>query len=151
MLFKCKGTIILWILNRYPLKITSNSHHLTIITQRPEHCFNTIFAFLSLNTASWAREEIFGAKFLSFGRAGVIMLIVSVLYMMMSVVLRWCGGEVLRWVKKLHFIPNVLLLLSIRTTFAMQLGYSWLANVVLLQCKEAPFEGLKSHRRCQTL
>ena len=56
-----------------------------------------------------------------------------------------------RWVKKLHFIPNVLLLLSIRATFAMQFGYSWLANVVLLQCKEAPFEGLKSHRRCQTL
>ena len=54
------------------------------------------------------------------------------------------------WVKKLHFIPNVLLLPSIWATFAMQLGYSWLANVVLLQCKEAPIEELKSHRRCQT-
>ena len=46
---------------------------------------NTIFAFLSLNTASWAREEIFSSKFLSFGRASVIALIVSVLYAVMSV------------------------------------------------------------------
>ena len=46
---------------------------------------NTIFAFLSLNSASWAREEIFGSKFLSFGRAGVIVLIVSVLCAVMSV------------------------------------------------------------------
>lgn len=46
---------------------------------------NTIFAFLSLNTASWAREEIFSSKFLSFGRASVIALIISVLYAVMSV------------------------------------------------------------------
>ena len=31
----------------------------------------TIFAFLTLNTPSWAHNKIFGAKFLSFERAGI--------------------------------------------------------------------------------
>lgn len=39
----------------------------------------TIFAFLSLNTASLAHEEIFGPKFSSFERAAVIVLVYSVL------------------------------------------------------------------------
>ena len=31
----------------------------------------TIFAFLMLNTMSWAHNKIFGAKFLSFERLGL--------------------------------------------------------------------------------
>ncbi len=146
MLFKCKGTIILWILNRYPLKITSNSHHLTIITQRPEHAPQYNICISIAQYCELSERRNLWCEILEFWACKCYCAYCQCVI---------CGDERKcaknRWVKKLHFIPNVLLLLSIRATFAMQFGYSWLANVVLLQCKEAPFEGLKSHRRCQTL
>ena len=50
---------------RWELFLTHNS-----IIKTPEVQLSvTIFAFLTLNTATWAHNEIFGAKFLSFERA----------------------------------------------------------------------------------
>lgn len=124
------------------IKLSPSHHHNTTTGQRSAiqylHFYRSILRVertkKSLARNSWVL------------RVQVLLCLLSVCYMW------WCGECAKnRWLKKLHFIPNVLLLLSIRATFAMQFGYSWLANVVLLQCKEAPFEGLKSHRRCQTL
>lgn len=41
----------------------------SVIKTREVQLSVTIFAFLVLNTATWAHKEIYGAKFLSFGRA----------------------------------------------------------------------------------
>ena len=52
---------------RWELFLTHNS-----IIKTPEVQLSvTIFAFLTLNTATWAHNEIFGAKFLSFERAAI--------------------------------------------------------------------------------
>ena len=53
---------------RWELFLTHNS-----IIKTPEVQLSvTIFAFLTLNTATWAHNEIFGAKFLSFERAEIV-------------------------------------------------------------------------------
>lgn len=52
-------------MRRRALFLTQNS----VIKTREVQISVTIFAFLTLNTATWAHNEIYGAKFLSFERA----------------------------------------------------------------------------------
>ena len=71
---------------RWELFLTHNS---IIKTPEVQLCV-TIFAFLTLNTATWAHKEIFGAKFLSFGRAASTYLL-SVGYAIITWCVQWFG------------------------------------------------------------
>ena len=80
---------------RWELFLTHNS-----IIKTPEVQLSvTIFAFLTLNTATWAHNEIFGAKFLSFERAASTSLL-SVGYAVFVWYVQWFASL------NSHFMPS---------------------------------------------